>query len=149
MALERRFSRQASAIKIPASQPPRKLATLCGLSSFAGDWSKRNDCGQRLTADISRAQQGGGCMPELGFEPSPGGHTYGGDRPAPFVLLESEVAQAFCVHLSTTWSARPSSDGGIVRPRALAVLRLMTSSNFVGCSTGRSPGFVPLRILST
>ncbi len=38
---------------------------------------------------------------------------------------------------------------GIVRPSALAVLRLMTSSNFVGCSTGRSPGFAPFRILST
>ena len=28
---------------------------------------------------------------------------------------------------SITWSARPSTDGGIVRPRALAVLRLMIS----------------------
>ena len=37
----------------------------------------------------------------------------------------------------------------MVRPSALAVLRLMTSSNFVGCSTGRSAGFAPLRILST
>jgi hypothetical protein len=36
-----------------------------------------------------------------------------------------------------------------VRPSALAVLRLMTSSNFVGCSAGRSAGFAPLRILST
>jgi hypothetical protein len=39
--------------------------------------------------------------------------------------------------------------GGIVRPRASAVLRLMTSSNVVGCSTGRSAGWAPLRILST
>ena len=31
----------------------------------------------------------------------------------------------------------------MVRPSALAVLRLMTSSNFVGCSTGRSPGLAP------
>ena len=46
-------------------------------------------------------------------------------------------------------SARPSSDGGIVSPSALAVLRLITSSNFVGCSTGRSPGLAPWRILST
>jgi hypothetical protein len=29
----------------------------------------------------------------------------------------------------------------------LAVLRLITNSNFVGCSTGRSPSFAPLRIL--
>src|SRR5262249_52861960 len=35
---------------------------------------------------------------------------------------------------------------GTVRPSALAVLRLITSSNFVGCTTGRSAGFAPLRI---
>jgi len=34
-------------------------------------------------------------------------------------------------------------------PSALAVLRLMTRSNFVGCSMGRSPGLAPFRILST
>src|SRR5262245_56589859 len=45
---------------------------------------------------------------------------------------------------------RSSIDWGIVRPSALAVLRLlMTRSNFVGRSTGRSPGLVPFRILST
>jgi hypothetical protein len=43
-------------------------------------------------------------------------------------------------------SALSRSDCGIERPRALAVLRLMISSNFVGCSTGRSPGLAPLRI---
>jgi hypothetical protein len=37
-------------------------------------------------------------------------------------------------------------DGGTVRPRAVAVLRLMTSSNFVGCCTGRTAGLAPLRI---
>ena len=36
----------------------------------------------------------------------------------------------------------------MVRPRALAVFRLITSSNCVGCSTGRSPTLAPLRILS-
>ena len=50
---------------------------------------------------------------------------------------------------SITWSARCRSDGGIVRPRALAVLRLMTSSNLVACSIGKSAGLAPLRILST
>ncbi len=50
---------------------------------------------------------------------------------------------------SMTWSARPSSDGGTVRPRALAVFRLMTSSNFVGRSIGRSPGLAPFRMRST
>src|SRR5262249_44816497 len=46
-------------------------------------------------------------------------------------------------------SARARSDGGRISPRALAVLRLMTSSYFVGCSTGRSADFTLLRILST
>jgi len=49
---------------------------------------------------------------------------------------------------SITRSARSKSDGGIVRPSAFAVFRLITSSNFVGRSTGRSAGFAPLRILS-
>ena len=39
--------------------------------------------------------------------------------------------------------------GGMVRPSALAVLRLITSSNLVGCCTGRSAGFAPFSILST
>jgi hypothetical protein len=54
-----------------------------------------------------------------------------------------------CTRYSITWSARPSSDCGIVRPSAFAVLRLMTSSNVVGSSIGKSPGFAPFRTLST
>src|SRR6516162_6678316 len=51
-------------------------------------------------------------------------------------------------HDSITSSARVRIVGGTVIPIALAVLRLIRSSNFVGCSTGRSAGFAPLRILS-
>jgi hypothetical protein len=40
---------------------------------------------------------------------------------------------------SITSSARSSSDGGMARPSALAVLRFTTISNFVGNCTGRSP----------
>src|SRR6185437_11874300 len=47
---------------------------------------------------------------------------------------------------SSAWASR---SGGTVRPSVLAVLRLITNSNLVGCSTGRSAGFAPLRILST
>jgi hypothetical protein len=47
-----------------------------------------------------------------------------------------------------TLSAWKSSVGGIVRPSASAVLRLMTSSYLDACSTGRSAGLAPLRILS-
>ena len=36
----------------------------------------------------------------------------------------------------------------VVWPSVLAVFRLITSSNFVGCSTGRSAGLAPLGILS-
>src|SRR5262249_55530059 len=50
---------------------------------------------------------------------------------------------------SITSSARASSVGGTSRPSAFAVLRLITSSNFVGCSTGSSAGLAPLKILST
>ena len=35
----------------------------------------------------------------------------------------------------------------MARPSAFAVERLMTSSNLVVCSTGRSPGLAPLRAL--
>ena len=44
------------------------------------------------------------------------------------------------MHYSITSSARASTAGGIVSPRAFAVLRLITSSNLVGCSTGRIGG---------
>src|SRR5262249_24788753 len=49
---------------------------------------------------------------------------------------------------SITSSARASNVAGISRPSALAVLRFKISSNSVGCWTGRSPGLVPLKILS-
>jgi hypothetical protein len=45
---------------------------------------------------------------------------------------------------SITSSARASSVGGISRPSAFAVLRLITSSSLVGRCMGRSPGFSPL-----
>ena len=50
---------------------------------------------------------------------------------------------------SITSSARSRDASGIVRPSALAVLRLTANSNKVGCSIGRSPGFSPRRIRAT
>src|SRR5262245_44886752 len=50
---------------------------------------------------------------------------------------------------SITSSASVSRLSEILRPSALAVVRLMTRSNLVGCSTGRSAGLAPRRILST
>ena len=48
-----------------------------------------------------------------------------------------------------TLSALAKTLGEIVNPICFAVLRLITSSNLVGCSTGRSAGLAPFRILST
>ena len=49
-------------------------------------------------------------------------------------------------HYWITSSAVANSVSGMVRPSALAVLRLTISSNLVGCWTGKSPGFSPLRM---
>ena len=46
---------------------------------------------------------------------------------------------------SITSSARTRNVSEIVSPIPLAVLRLTTNSNCVGCITGRSTGFSPLR----
>src|SRR5262249_33564457 len=50
---------------------------------------------------------------------------------------------------SITSSARASRFGGTSMPSARAVDRLMTSSNLVDCTTGRSAGFAPLRMRPT
>src|SRR5439155_17589871 len=80
-----------------------------------------------------------------------GTHTH---RLPPFGVVES-IAMTPNTHWaapgahSMVLSARSSNDGGMVSPIAFAVLRLMIRSNLVGCSTGRSAGFAPFRILST
>src|SRR5262249_40428948 len=50
---------------------------------------------------------------------------------------------------SITSSPRTRNASGICNPSTLAVVRLTARSNLVGCSTGRSAGFAPRRILST
>src|SRR5215471_6876685 len=49
------------------------------------------------------------------------------------------------LHHSITQSARASNIGGTSRPNILAVWALMTSSNLLDCTTGRSAGLAPLR----
>src|SRR6516225_8013477 len=53
------------------------------------------------------------------------------------------------LHHSITSSAIESTSCETSRPSALAVLRLITNSNLVGCNTGSSAGFSPLRIRAT
>ena len=47
---------------------------------------------------------------------------------------------------SMTSSARASNVGGMVKPSALAVLRLMANTKADDCTTGKSAGLAPLRI---
>jgi hypothetical protein len=65
-----------------------------------------------------------------------------------FAVLKLTTAAPMATH-SITSSARKMTDGGIVSPSALAALRLTTSSNLTGRSTGKSAGFAPFKILST
>src|SRR5262249_20909094 len=62
--------------------------------------------------------------------------------------LAASAAQRIATY-SITSSARASNNGGIVRPSAFAVFTLITRSNLVGCWTGSSPAFSPVRILAT
>jgi hypothetical protein len=73
------------------------------------------------------------------------------ERPADSRAAEKrdELAASYLCSHSITSSARASSVGGISRPSALAVLRLMINSKRVGCSTGKSPGFAPFKIFPT
>src|SRR5947207_14177743 len=65
------------------------------------------------------------------------------------LTLNGPQSAAHAPSHSITSSAWTSKEAGTVRPRTLAVFMLITNSNLVGCSTGRSEGLVPLRILST
>jgi len=74
--------------------------------------------------------------------------SYGHSRPRAYVR---EVPRGCSKQgsYSIVSSASASSLGGTSIPSAVAVLRLITNSTLVGCSTGRSEGFTPLRILPT
>src|SRR5262249_5422128 len=58
----------------------------------------------------------------------------------------TEHRDEFAPFHSITSSASASTLGGTWSPRFLAVLRLITNSNFVGWRTGRSAALAPLRI---
>jgi hypothetical protein len=61
-------------------------------------------------------------------------------------ISSREQMQQRRVRNSITSSARASSVGGTVRPSTLAVWWLMTSSNLLDCTTGKSTGLAPLRM---
>ena len=66
------------------------------------------------------------------------------ERPKSANRVTSRRSKSACY--SITSSACASRLGGRIAPIALAAGRLTTSSNVVGCTTGMSPGFSPLRI---
>src|SRR5262249_60609576 len=67
-----------------------------------------------------------------------------GVRPS---AARSEMNSRPAAH-SITLSARARNAGGTVKPSALAVFRLMTNSNMVGCATGRWARLVPLMVFA-
>src|SRR5262249_16954434 len=66
----------------------------------------------------------------------------GGPRSAKTGCEQSQQGSPY----SITSSAVASNDGDTVRPSILAVWALMTSSNLLDCTTGKSAGLAPLRI---
>ena len=74
---------------------------------------------------------------------------YGWHSMAGRQLDEPIAPKADIAPYSITSSASNCIELGIVSLSVLAVPRLMTNSNLVGCSTGMSPGFSPLRIRAT
>src|SRR5262245_52339599 len=68
-------------------------------------------------------------------------------RPRPCRCRAAEERYELAALHSITSSARASSVGGTSTPSARAVGRLMTNSNLLDCTTGRSAGLAPLRIL--
>src|SRR4051794_26660148 len=69
-------------------------------------------------------------------------------RPSEFGLSRNANSRHWRAY-SITSSASASNVGGTSRPRECAVLRLITNSNLVGCTTGSSAGFSPLRTRPT
>jgi hypothetical protein len=110
-----------------------------GTSAAAGDGASRADgLTARCQSEKSRRRDGTADLPSTAdiFEE----RCYGVE------CQEATYAPQQTASYSITSSASASSVGGMSIPTPLAVARLMTSSNLVGCSTGRSAGFSPLRI---
>src|SRR5262249_14839052 len=134
--------RQVRACIFRAAVPDRHAAYASDQRPYSSSFQSNEACGRAL--DYLRLCETRSPRRHSHWSPPSGRPRQGSGRS---VLAEPHDELAL-VH-SITSSARASSVGGTARPSACAVLRLMTSSNLVGCTTGRSAGLVPLRILST
>jgi len=131
-----RTSRKSGRI-MPAPDLRRQHRTASNNRSDRGGWYH---VGQTLIGSplwVISGPEG----PKVGLPLYPRKRTPGRHR----AMSESARRRHSTIH-SITSSARASNVGGTVRPRALAVVRLITNSNLVDCSTGRSAGLAPLRI---
>ena len=89
-------------------------------------------------------RRSGGCSPSLASGGSaPTGGSNLGKR---FLILVFALQTPPYLSTSSAWNR---TTGAMVTPRAWAVFRLMTNSNFMVCSTGKSLGLAPFKILST
>ena len=114
--------------RVPAAKAERPLSVQStDLRGDVGQRARRADSGRSLDDDGSA-----GFGPKRKFDLTPLGARTG-----------------FAAAHSITSPARERIDDGIVRPNALAVLRLITRSNVVGCSTGMSAGLAPRKILTS
>src|SRR5262249_46615625 len=82
-------------------------------------------------------------------EPNYGYRLLRPSRERPRNRCAAEQRDELAASHSITSSASASNLSGIWRPSAVAVLRLITSLKIVGCWTGKSPGFSPLRMRPT
>ena len=80
-------------------------------------------------------------LPLSGCSPRLSGYLNGGSA---WVRCRAWTPWGGCANYSITSSAATRSLSGTVSPSALAVVRLIASSNFVDRSTGRSDGLTPL-----
>jgi hypothetical protein len=117
-------------------------------------WRPRQDAGSPLKSGhrSARCNVRFGSLADIGTAPRnvcftpERGHSVRGPR----CPLSANSGHHHCQSgQSITLSASAISFGGISSPSTFAVLRLITSSNFVGCSIGKSAGLAPFNILST
>jgi hypothetical protein len=98
------------------------------------------------------------CQTGLSFRTIPGHAHEHTETPHPAALLRTRHDRQRCcraaeqredfasLHHSITSSARASTVGGTSNPSIIAVAKLMTSSNLLACTTGKSADLAPLRM---
>src|SRR5262249_19048404 len=124
------------------------FAVEAGNDVHPGPGGQRHDDGDRLRWVVVRTHRGGIDRNEGEAEDSPASQLLSTRQEQPD-CRPADQRDEFAPRHSITSSARARSVGGMVRPSAFAVLRLMASSYLFGACTGRSAGFAPFNIRLT